>query len=272
MLANGYNLPGIFTALVACEINTTNQGHMIVLTDRDRLDVPHARSRASLYRRINPDHHLVIPHHMGDPKALYPWRGHAETLAPVAELYQPYRTSFESIDGPAPSTAWAAAGGKAVPGHTLLDAWREGLHLGVVASSDHLSTGGALAGVWAYGNSRADIIEALRARRCYAATNRIRLIFTADGHMMGERFAVTHDTQAAKVQFEISCQGAAALEKIELLCDGRVIETFGNFKNGASAHLRRKLPVAAGEHFYTVRVYQQGDHFAWSSPIWISVR
>lgn len=267
-LANGYDLPGIFTAFVACEINTDGQGHMVVLTDRDRLDVPYLRNRSALYKRLDPRHHVVIPHHPGDPAHLYSWGGHDEKLSPVAEVYQAYRTTFEAIDAPAPATTWVRPGRGPQPGHTLLDAWQSGLHLGVVASSDHLSTGGALAGVWAMGNNRRDILEALRARRCYAATDRIRLLFHADGHFMGERFRAAGE----KVQFEISCRGAAAIVKAELLCDGQVVHVAEPRKRSASLRIRHRLAIAAGEHFYTVRVYQQGDHMAWSSPIWITRR
>ncbi len=267
-MANAYNLPGIFTAFIACEINTDGQGHMVVLTDGDRLDVPYLRDRQALYQRLDARHHVVIPHHPGDPDHLYPWMGHNETLAPVAEIYQAYRTSFEAIGAPAPASTWVRGGRTPQPGHTLLDAWKSGLHVGAVASSDHLSTAGSLAGVWARGNSRRDILEALRARRCFGATDRIALMVAADGHLMGERFEMAQD----HVQFEISCRGAAAIDQIELLCDGQVLHVFGPRGDGkrSTVRIRHTATIPKGEHFFTLRIHQQGDHMAWSSPIWIS--
>ena len=272
--ANAVNLPGVFTAFCACEANFGDGGgHMVVLAGGDALPIPRADSRADLFGQLDPAEVLVIPHHTGDPDHPYRWDGHDEALAPVVEVYQPYRSSFESPDAPAPPTPWRQAGNTPTADSTVLAGWRGGLKLGVVASSDHLSTGGAFAGVWAVRNTRADILDALRRRHCYAASDRIELVFWADGHFMGDGFRIDPAGGEAKVTFKVRCRGTEAIRNIELLGDGEVVHLFpgGKGKTGRSLTAQKKLPVPAGEHFYTLRVFQADRHMAWSSPIWITV-
>ncbi len=271
-LANGYNQPGIFTAFCACEVSLleSREGHTVVLSDCDPPLVPQVVNRRQLRDAIIAAGAVGIPHHPGDPRHSYPWEGHDDAIAPVAEIYQPYRTSFEGPGCPAPSTPWVEQGGEPMPERSLLAAWRAGLKLGVVASSDHLSISGAYAGVWADSNTRRDILAALRQRRCFAATDKIELAFWADGYFMGESF----DAAAAKVTFKFRCVAAGEIGSVELLADGAVVHTFGPSPKRSRVKLtgRKKLAVGPGEHFYYVRVQQVDGNMAWSSPIWVTGR
>ncbi len=275
-LANAYNLPGVFTAFCAYEANYTGgEGHMVVLTDKADAAASVDKKRSTTIKRLDPTHVVAIPHHTGDPQHPYCWDGHDEILGPVAEIYQPYRGGFESNEAPAPPTPWRLAGHEIVDECSLQAAWRAGHRIGVVASCDHLATGGALTGVWADGNSRRDILNALRERRCYGATDKIELAFWADDHFMGADFAATvpKGKDAAKATFKVRCRGAGSIREIELLADGEVVHVFTPPAGKKSRKLtaRKKLPVPAGEHFYTVRVHQVDGNMAWSSPVWISV-
>ncbi|NQU76627.1 MAG: DUF3604 domain-containing protein [Planctomycetes bacterium] len=292
-LANAHNLPGFFTAFCAAEVSLPDSdGHMVILSQANALSVPKTKpSRRALLDQLRPADTVVIPHHTADPDAAYCWTGHDDVLAPAAELYQPYRGSFEAPEAPSPPTTWAKQGHTLLSESTLLAAWKAGLKLGVVAGSDHLSTGAAFTGVWAKANTRADILAALRARRCFAASDRIELAFWADDHFMGESFRVSpplpspfqqgdaagrnktkKSHPAPAVNFRIRCRAAAPLAKIELLRDGDVVHVF---KPAAGRKVTRitaghKLTLTPGEHFYTLRLYQRDKNMAWSSPIWIS--
>lgn len=269
-LANAHNVPGIFTAFCAYEANFhAGDGHMVVLGARPALNVPNVKTRKALLAKLDPADTVVIPHHPGDPNHPYQWKGHNETLGPVAEIYQPYRTSFESAEAPRPRTSWKTEGNEILDRCSLMAAWKAGLKIGVVASSDHLSTLGAYAAVWARGNTRDDILEALRARRCYAATDKIELAFWADDHVMGESFT----THGREVTFRIRIRGTDKLKKVELLLDGERAHTFkpGSGK-GERAVGKKTLTVQPGRHFAYVRVHQAGDHMAWSSPVWFEVK
>jgi len=273
-LANAYNLPGVFTALCAFEANFSGrEGHMVVLGGGDELPILSAKRRSGLFARLDPDEVVVIPHHTGDPDHPYGWEGHDEAVGPVVEIYQPYRSSFEAPGAPAPPTPWRKAGHTIAADCSVLAGWRAGLKLGVVASSDHLATGGAFAGVWATENTRRAILDALRRRRCYAASDRIELAFWADGNFMGECFAVDAGGAEAKVTFKVRARGTGALRKIELLTDGEVVHVFrgGQGKSARALTAKAKLLLPAGEHFCTLRLFQADRHMAWSSPIWITV-
>jgi len=269
-LAWAYDMPGVFTAFCAQEASffEGGDGHMVVLSEHQLDKVTQHDSRADLVAALDARECVVIPHHTGDADYGYAWDGHDDELSPVAEIYQPYRGSFEAAECPAPPTPWRDEGNRPHPDRTLMAAWKAGLKLGVVASSDHLATGGAFVGVWADGNTRRDILAALRRRRCFAASAKIELAFWADDRFMGEQFA----TDAAKTTFTVRCRADERLAKIELLGDGEVVHTFGFAgKTGRRrATVRKTLPVAPGEHFYYVRVYLQDRNMAWSSPIWIT--
>lgn len=278
-LANAFNLPGIFTAFCAYEGNFTGQGHMVVLTDQATMAIPAGKDRSAVIASLNPEHMLAVPHHMGDPEYPYPWAGHDDAVGPVAEIYQPYRTSFEALNAPSPKTGWQSEGKQIVAESTMLAAWQAGHKIGVLASSDHLATGGAFAGVWARANTRSEILRAIRRRHCYAASDRIELAFWADGHFMGDSYTLSAGCDASTVTFKVRLRGTAALDAVELLQDGQVIHTFHPAPS-AKAHsrpadpacLQAELiqPVPSGEHFYYLRVRQCDGNMAWTSPIWIT--
>lgn len=269
LLACAYGLPGRFTTFCAYEANfEPGEGHVVVLSGDMDPEVPVFRDRAELFDRLVGTGAVVVPHHMGDPAFPYGWAGHSDALAPVAEVFQPYRTAFEQPGAPAPSTAWADEGNAAVPESTMLHAWRAGLKVGVVASSDHLSTGGAFAGVWARTNTRDAILEALRRRHCFAASARIELAFWAGAHFMGDAADLPPDGPR-EVTVRVRCRGEAALDRAELLCDGEVVHTFRPARRGRSLDARVTVPVPPGEHFHYARVFQQDGQMAWSSPIWL---
>lgn len=271
-LADAFNLPGHFTAMRAYEANFFDgDGHMVVLGDDHPLAISQARTRAELLAELDPAHVVAVPHHPADPEHYYRWQGHDDAIGPVAEIYQPYRTSFEAVDAPAPTTPWRLAADRAIrPECTLQAAWRAGHRLGVIASSDHLSTGGAFAAVWAERNTRDAILAALRRRHCYAATAKIELAFWADEHFMGDAAQVE---TGRTVSFRIRVRGTARLRKVELLADGETVHVFKPAKNKAKTDRLKgalKRPAEAGEHYYYLRVIQADGNMAWSSPIWLT--
>ena len=59
--------------------------------------------------------------------------------------------------------------------------------LGFIASSDHLATHNAFAGVYAKGLDRVSLFDALYNRRTYAATDKILVEFSMNGKYMAKR-------------------------------------------------------------------------------------
>jgi hypothetical protein len=113
--------------------------------------------------------------------------------------------------------------------------------------------------------SNANFIDALKARRVFATMDKgSQLVLTANGHLMGERFAnrgplalVAHFANAA----------GKAVSKVTVFegVPGR---------NGSVSELsssaQTTITPAPGEHFYYVRLTQEDGNMLWSAPVWVT--
>jgi len=111
------------------------------------------------------------------------------------------------------------------------------------------------------------LLAALRARRVYATMDKnAELILTANGHMMGERFA-----NRGRLTLQVHYSGRAGQRPA-------AINVFAGVpgRNGEVTVLSRKpgtvFTPAAGPHFYYARVTQEDGKMLWSAPVWIDQR
>jgi hypothetical protein len=114
--------------------------------------------------------------------------------------------------------------------------------------------------------SMASLVDALKARRVFATMDKTsQLVLTANGHLMGERFA-NSGPLALNVGFA-SSSAARSVATVEILqgVPGR---------NGAVTTLSSAASVsitpAAGAHFYYAKVTQNDGKILWSAPVWVS--
>jgi len=126
-----------------------------------------------------------------------------------------------------------------------------------------------LTGIWAASLTKADVLEALRARRTYAmevepATDRISLEFIADGtHWMGSEYS----TAADSVLFTVQISAETNIASLQLYRNGTFLKSIGV---GAAAYTWNTSDTPGpGEFYYFVKVNQSDGDRAWSSPIWI---
>ena len=84
----------------------------------------------------------------------------------------------------------------------IWNALAKGYRFGFESSSDHISTHSSYGIALVDKPGREALIEAFRARRCFAATDNILLIVKCGGHLMGEEF-----TLAGKPTLEIHAVG-----------------------------------------------------------------
>lgn len=111
----------------------------------------------------------------------------------------------------------------------------------------------------------ANFLEALRARRVFATMDKnAQLVLTANGHVMGERFANN---------------GALNLLANFASSTGHTVSTVAIFegvpgRNGSVTQLSSSAAIAitpaVGEHFYYAKVTQDDGNILWSAPIWVS--
>jgi hypothetical protein len=108
-------------------------------------------------------------------------------------------------------------------------------------------------------------VEAVRARRVFATMDKAsQLVLTANGHLMGERFANSGPLSLA-VNF------ASAADKT--VAAVAIMEGVPR-RNGTVTQLGTSgtvtLTPAPGEHFYYAKVTQSDGNMLWSAPVWVT--
>jgi hypothetical protein len=141
-----------------------------------------------------------------------------------------------------------------------------GHKLGVFASSDHVSQHTSFGGVYVESFTREGIIEAFKARRSIAATDKIFVEFSCNGQAMGSVFET-----GVKPELKFFINGTAPLKRVTLVrneTDHKIWEPGkGEFTDGFTD----PAPLA-GENRYYLRIEQTDGSMAWSSPVWVTVK
>ena len=107
------------------------------------------------------------------------WKDHDNTLEPMVEVYQGHRMVYEHEGGPKGMTAdqlYTHRSGYR-PAGFIWNALAKGYRLGFEAASDHCSTHISYSCILSRGESREEIVDAMRKRHTYGATDNIVLDF-----------------------------------------------------------------------------------------------
>ncbi len=276
-----FYVPNRFTPIYAYERSLAYpNGHRNILfaqrgvrtLPRTKEELAGTEGAAKLYEHLRQNKGLAMSHtsatRMGTD-----WRDNDPELEPLAEIYQGDRTSYEYEGAPR-----AAAGkdpltqpGGYEPLGFLWNAWAKGYKLGVQASSDHWSTHISYACLLVENTSREGLLDAIRKRHAYAATDNIILDFrlsdvrTGD-HLMGEAFSTV-----ARPKIVCRAAGTAPISKIELIKNNKFLYTISPNKETAEFTYEDK-DVKPGESYYYVRLQQSDGQMAWSSPVWVTIQ
>jgi hypothetical protein len=113
--------------------------------------------------------------------------------------------------------------------------------------------------------NKTSFLDALKARRVFATMDKnSQLVLSANGHLMGERFANSAALNL-KVSFTNSAGRTAATVQILEGVPGR---------NGTVTTLASSATVTTtpteGQHFYYAKVTQDDGKVLWSAPIWVT--
>jgi hypothetical protein len=193
---------------------------------------------------------------------------HDPELEPFVELYQGYHTSYEAPGAPKAITDKSDRihGPFEAAGYVSL-ALKKGYRLGFQSSSDHISTHVSYCCVLTEDFSRTGLIEAMKKRHTYAATDNIILDVRSGEHLMGDEF------KAKDVKLDVNVVGTALLQSVEILRDNEVVHTWKPQQASTAAKINwtDPAPVRGGKDasFYYVRVTQIDEQMAWSSPMWV---
>ena len=192
------------------------------------------------------------------------WRDNDPEVEPVVEIYQGDRQNYEMPDAPRGISGGDAIGGWRPKGLVNL-ALEKGYVLGFEASSDHVSTHLSYSHLLVKDLTRAEVLDALRKRHVYGATDNILADFRSGGHMMGDVF-----TTGTRPVFQVKLTGTAPFAKVFIVKDNQYVYT-AEPKTAAVSFSWTDNTVAAGKRsYYYVRGEQEDGEIVWVSPMWIT--
>jgi hypothetical protein len=202
------------------------------------------------------------------------WRDNDPDLEPLVELYQGYHAAYEYEGGPRAESAnnHLLVHGAYEPAGFFWNALAKGYKLGVQASSDHISTHCSYAMIFTPATNRSDIVDSMRKRHAYAATDNIVLDFEAvdnDGsaHLMGDIFSASRG-----LKLRAKVQGTDIVTRIDLIRNNAIIYSAPDQgKKDVNFEYVDQEPQP-GTNWYYVRVTQIDRNLAWSSPVWVTYR
>jgi hypothetical protein len=278
-LVDVFNIPGGFTPLFAYErsLNFPNGHRNVIWAKRGFRTLPippeeqmGKEGAARLYAELRRTGGISMPHSSATNQGT-DWRDNDPEVEPLIEIYQGYRTSYEYEGAPRAATTANKRAQKSgfQPQGFWWNALDKGYKLGVQASSDHWSTHVSYACILAESWTREGLLDAMRKRHAYAATDNIVLNFqTVTGNttaLMGDVVtAATNDDPKLIVRVI----GTGIIKQIDVIRNRAFIySTRPGTRQAAFDYIdRQSLP---GESWYYVRVMQEDGQLAWSSPIWI---
>ena len=220
-----WNHPGEFVAFPGYEWQGNGSwGDFNVVYKHEGHPVYTVNTIAELYSRLKGLDAIAIPHHTGYRvgQRAPVWAACDDSISPFAELFSIHGCS--ETDEEWIGLRHNSHMGPGVGGGTYQEALDRGLHIGVICSTDNWTN---MPGHWGHGLmacyarelSRESLWEAFLARRVYGVTgDRIRLEFTCNGAQMGSVM-----TWTPKREISVSIRGSDAIDRIEVLRNGRVI-------------------------------------------------
>ena len=196
------------------------------------------------------------------------WRDNDPAIEPVVEIMQGARTNYEYIGAPlsAKSGEPADAPGGYAPIGVVRNAWNKGYRLGTTVSSDHGSTHYSYTMVYTDRVTREGILDAIRRRHTYGATDNIVLEVRMGEHFMGDEFFAPEP-----LPMSVKVRGTNDLDKVSVLRDGEVV--YVHEPEGPTAEFEyfdQDAREGRGMQYYYVRVEQADGNVAWGSPMWVN--
>jgi hypothetical protein len=224
---------------------------------------------AKLFEYLRQNNGISMPHSSATAQGT-DWGDNDPEVEPLMEVYQGYRTSYEYEGAPRAAST--------LNKHAQKSGWRpegfwwnalaKGYRLGVQASSDHWSTHISYAGLLADSFTREGLLDAIRQRHAYAATDNIILDFRARSggstYLMGDEFSARSGPQLL-----VRTIGTGAIKQIDVIKNHKFVYTSRPGTKEASFEYTDN-DFGAGTSYYYVRVVQEDGQLAWSSPVWVN--
>ena len=114
--------------------------------------------------------------------------------------------------------------------------------------------------------SPASFLDAIRARRVFATMDKqAQILFTANGHLMGERFS-----NSGPLTLQVSHASTAGKQVAALAIIAGVPGRDNSAAALPGATASTTITPAPGEHFYYARITQDDGTLLWSAPVWVT--
>ncbi len=295
-MVDNFHLPGSFVPLFAYERSVTfPNGHRNLLFAKrgvrpfpisreefgggfpfssssvtDRYANPAPVGTKELYAYLKENGGISIPHTSSTSRMGTDWRDNDAEVEPLVEIYQGDRYSAEYEGAPRGAISGnpnSSPGGFQSEG-MVWNAWAKGYKLGVQAASDHVSTHISFACTISEDGSRQGLLDAMRMRHSYGATDNIVLDYRlrADGRefLQGDIATVT-----GPFRLWIRVIGTEPIRQIDIIRDQEFVLNRQKLGRDVSLEFTDSNPKD-GESYYYVRVQQADGQLAWSSPIWVT--
>jgi len=192
------------------------------------------------------------------------WRDNDPDVEPVVEIYQGMRQNYEIADAPRSNNEKDSIGGWRPKGFVNI-ALDKGYKLGFQSSSDHISTHMSYASVLATGNTREAVVDALKKRHVYAATDNIVADVRSGSHIMGDAFSSSETPELS-----VKLSGTAPFAKVVIVKDGKYVYSTQPGTKDVEFRWRDYAPQAGKTSYYYVRGEQENGELVWVSPFWIT--
>jgi hypothetical protein len=223
---------------------------------------------AKLYQYLKKNNGISMPHSSATDQGT-DWRDNDPEVEPLVEIYQGYRNSYEYEGAPKAATALNQPAQKSgwQPLGFVWNAWAKGYKLGVQASSDHWSTHISYACLLAEKFTREGLVDAIRKRHAYGATDNIildvRMRSGKETYIMGDSF----QSETAP-QVTVHAIGTGAIQQVDIIKNRKFAYTARPGGKEANFDYTDE-DFGAGDNYYYVRVLQEDGQIAWSSPVWV---
>jgi hypothetical protein len=282
-----HNRPGRFVTFPGYEWQGDGSwGDHNVYHRREGLPICRVQTIQDLYACLRGQQAIAIPHHTGYyvGRRAPDWGLTDEKISPFVEIFSIHGSS--ETDEEWIGLRHNSHMGPGAAGGTYQDALNRGLHLGAICSTDNWSNipghyGQGLMACLATDLSRDSLWNAFLARRVYGVTgDRIQLEFTVNDALMG---SIT--PALPRQQIRVTVRGSDALDRIEILRNGRVIathchqDTWDLPRPGQRARFKLRLEVGWGprpnemdvpdRHWQGELALNQG-RFLHYEPCWVS--
>jgi hypothetical protein len=201
------------------------------------------------------------------------WQDHDNELEPLVEIFQGCRVAYEHEGGPGgatPEKLYLQKSGYQ-PSGFIWNALAKGYRMGFQSASDHCSTHLSYSCILAEGDSRQDLINAMRRRHSYGATDNIVLDFRVRTggreYLQGDAFET-----GGRFTLEVSAIGTGPIRRIDLIRNEAYAYALTRTGKSAMTFSYTDPNPVPGENRYYVRLLQEDRAMAWSSPVWINYR